>query len=188
MAKRNHQHKRLNGLNLDVLNETVSAIKREPDLGRCRFRATNRWTNASHNCTSVHAFYAAGQELKHKQKFRFQADEPPLLAGQDQAANPVEHLLHALASCVTTAMVAHAAVRGIVIHELESELEGDIDIRGFFGLANDVPKGFTNIRFNFRVKTDEPNLDRLKSLALFSPVYNTLTNGTKVDIQLRPKI
>jgi hypothetical protein len=28
-------------------------------------------------------------------------------------------------------MVAHAAVRGIRIDELESELEGDIDLRGF---------------------------------------------------------
>ena len=188
MATINHENKRVNGIKLDVLNETVSAIKSNPDLGRCRFRATNRWTSASHNCTTVRGFYAAGQELEHKQKFSLHADEPPLLAGRDQAANPVEHLLHALASCVTTATVAHAPVRGIVIHELESELEGDIDIRGFFGLANDVPKGFTNIRFNFRVKTDEPNLDRLKSLALFSPVYNTLTNGTKVDIQLHPKI
>ena len=44
----------------------------------------------------------------------------------------VEHLLHALASCVTMRMVAHAAVRGIEIQELESELEGDIDLSGFF--------------------------------------------------------
>ena len=32
-------------------------------------------------------------------------------------------------------------VRGIYIEELESELEGDIDLRGFLGLDADVPKG-----------------------------------------------
>jgi hypothetical protein len=46
-------------------------------------------------------------------------------------------------------MVAHAAVRGIEIQELESEFEGDIDLRGFLGLASDVPKGYTEIRVKF---------------------------------------
>ena len=83
-------------------------------------------------------------------------------------------------------MVAHAAIRGIEIQELESELEGDIDLRGFLGLA-DVPKGYTAIRVKFKVKTDENNLDTLKSLASFSPVYNSLINGVKVDIQVESK-
>lgn len=84
-------------------------------------------------------------------------------------------------------MVAHAAVKGIHIEELEAELEGDIDLRGFLGLDPKVPKGYTNIRVRFRVKTDEGNLQKLKTLAEFSPVYNTLTQGTKVDIQVEPK-
>ena len=45
-------------------------------------------------------------------------------------------------------MVAHAAVRGIEIEELESELEGDIDLRGFLGLAMDVPKEYTNSEYS----------------------------------------
>ena len=78
------------------------------------------------------------------------ADEPPILAGKDEAANPVEHLLHALASCVTTSIVAHAAVRGIEIEEIEAELEGDIDLNGFLGLDPDVPKGYSAIRVTYR--------------------------------------
>jgi uncharacterized OsmC-like protein len=58
----------------------------------------------------------------------------PIRSGEDQAPNPVEHLLNALAGCLTTAMVAHAAVRGIHIEELESEIEGDLDLRGYLGL------------------------------------------------------
>ena len=45
----------------------------------------------------------------------YDADEPVILAGNDEGANPVEHLLHSLASCLTTSMVAHAAVPGIEI-------------------------------------------------------------------------
>ncbi len=99
----------------------------------------------------------------------------------------MEHLLNALAGCVTTSRVAHAVVRGIEIQELESELEGDIDLRGFLGLASDVPKGYTAMRAKFKVKTDDKNNEALKSLASFSPVYNSLINGVKVDIQVEPK-
>ena len=115
------------------------------------------------------------------------ADEPPILAGNDDGANPVEHVLDALAECVTTSMVAHAAVRGIQIEELESELEGDIDLRGFLGLDPDVPKGYTDIRVKFKVKTEPENLEKLKSLAAFSPVFNTLTRGARVNIEVEPK-
>lgn len=175
---------RINGINLNVLKETVQAIQGDPDLGKCRFRARNTWIDANHNCTTISGFYGAKQENKHKQDFELHADEPPILAGNDDGANPVEHLLHALASCVTTSLVAHAAVKGIHIEELEAALEGDIDLRGFLGLDSKVPKGYTNIRVNFKVKTDSDNVEKLKRLAAFSPVYNTLIHGTKVDIQV----
>ena len=57
-------------------------------------------------------------------------------------------------------------------------------MNGYLGLDENVPKGFTAIRVKFRVKTNEENLDRLKELASFSPVYNTLLYGAKVDIGL----
>ncbi len=180
------KNKQVNGITLNALLETVNAVKNDPELGRCKFRATNRWVDAAHNCTTVKAFYAAKQEIDHKQKFELHCGEPAILAGEDDGANPVEHLLNALAGCVTTSMVAHAAVRGIEIQELESELEGDIDLSGFFGLA-DVPKGYTAIRVKFKVKTAEGNIEKLKSFASLSPVYNTLINGAKVDIQIEPK-
>ena len=177
----------VNGINMDVLKATVSAIQTDPELGKSRFRATNKWIDANHNCTTVTGFYGAKQDLAHKQPFELHADEPPILAGADEGANPVEHLLHALASCVTTSIVAHAAVKGIHIEELESHLEGDIDLRGFLGLDAKVPKGYTDIRVTFKVKTDEENLPKLKKLAEFSPVYNSLIHGTKVDITVERK-
>ena len=177
----------INGVNLEVLKETVRAIQADPELAKCRFRASNKWIDANHNCTTIRGFYGAKQEMVHKQEFHIHADEPPILAGTDEGANPVEILLSALASCVTTGIVAHAAVNGIHIEELESHLEGDIDLRGFLELDAKVPKGYTDIRVTFKVKTDTENLAKLRRYAQFSPVYNTLIHGTNVDIQIEPK-
>lgn len=177
----------VNGIDMDVLESTVNAIQHDPELGKCKFRVSNKWVSANHNCTTVTGFYGAKQEIAHKKPFELHADEPPILAGEDQGANPVEHLLNALAACVTTSMVDHAAVRGIHIEELESEIEGDIDLQGFLGLSKEVPKGFTDIRVKFKVKADVDNMERLKRLAEYSPVYNTIIHGANVDIQIEPK-
>lgn len=179
--------RRVNGVDLGKLMETVNAIKGEPELGACRFRARNTWMGGNHNRSTVAGFYGAKQEIPHKQTFTMDADEPAILAGNDEGANPVEHLLHALASCLTTSMVAHAAVRGIEIEELESELEGDIDLRGFLGLAMDVPKGYTNIRAKFRVKAKPEDVSRIRELAHFSPVFNTITRGANVEVDVALK-
>jgi uncharacterized OsmC-like protein len=176
----------INGIEMDVLQDTVDAIRGDPDLGASKFRVTNHWLGGNHNCSTVMDYYGAKQERHHKQTIELHADEPYLLAGHDEGANPVEHLLNALAACMTTSLVAHAAVRGINIQECESHVEGDIDLRGFLGLA-DVPKGFTSIRVTFHVKTDEANMRRLRNLAEFSPVYNTLMDGTDVDVKVEKK-
>ena len=177
----------LNGVDLDALSATVTAMKNEPELGISRFRASNTWLSGNHNRSTVKGFYGAKQEIAHKQIFTLDADEPRILAGNDEGANPVEHLLHALASCLTTSIVAHASVKGIEIEELEAELEGDIDLRGFLGLASDVPKGYTEIRARYRVKADPRDLPMIRQLARFSPVFNTITNSAPVDVQVELK-
>ena len=177
----------VNGVNLETLMGTVKAIEADPELGASRLRASNKWLSGNHNRTTVTGFYGAKQEIAHKQKFEMDADEPPILAGEDQAANPVEHLLHALASCVTTSLVAHAAVRGIHLEEVESELEGDIDLRGFLGLAEDVPRGYTDIRVKFKVKADPKDLKKLDELARYSPVFNTLMQSVPVSITVESR-
>lgn len=181
-----HTATTINGIDIETLQNTVHAVQQDPSLGKCKFRATNKWVGGAHNRSRIDDFYAAGEERNHQQPFELDADEPPMLAGEDQAPNPVEYLLTALAGCVTTSMIAHAAVRGIHVEELESELEGDIDLRGFLGLANDVPKGYTNIRIKFRAKADAENIAKLRKLAEFSPVYNTLMYGVNVDVAVEP--
>ncbi len=139
---------------INTLSGCKSTLKRgKNDAGGCQ------------NQTSITRFYSAEQEHIHPRTFTLYADEPPALGGNDTAPNPVQHLLNALAACMTTSMVCHAAVHGIKIEQLESELEGDIDLCGFLGLSDKTRKGYTNIAVRFKVKTDEQNMERLKKLA-----------------------
>ena len=177
----------VNGIDVNVLGGTVEAIRENSDLAKCKFRLRNTWMQGGHNRSTVGDFFGASQENSHQATFELDADEPPVLAGTDLAPNPVEHLLHALAGCMTSTLIYHAAIRGIQIDELECELEGDLDLRGFLGLSNDVSKGFTEIRVKFKVKADVDNMERLKRLTAYSPVFNTITQGANVDIQVEPK-
>lgn len=176
-----------NGVDMESLNKTVKAIQKEPELGKSTFRIRNKWVSGGHNQTTVGNFQSLGRNNSHQKEFQLHADEPSALGGTDLGANPVEHLLNALAACVTTSMVAHAAVRGIPVEAVESQVEGDIDLNGFLGLDPKTPKGFQNIRITFHIKAAEEDLPKLRKLAEFSPVYNTITHSANVDIQIQPK-
>jgi hypothetical protein len=89
---------KINGINIDQLLSTIDLLKEKPDLAKSKFRANNEWINGGHNQTTITGFYSAGQEISHTQRFVLDADEPPIMAGHDQAASPVEHLLNALAT------------------------------------------------------------------------------------------
>jgi uncharacterized OsmC-like protein len=174
----------VNGVNIEDVETLVGAVQADPGLANSRFRLTNKWISGGHNQSRITGFYSGGEDHAHLQEFVLDADEPPVLAGRDKGANPVEHLLNALVACLTTTLVYHAAVRGIQIRSLESEVEGDIDLRGFLGLSNDVRRGFQNIRVNFRIETDKENIETLKALSMLSPVFDTAKNGTNVGITI----
>lgn len=174
----------LNGVRLAELRETIRAVKSEPELAECRFRAKTRWKTANQNTTRIDDFYAAKEHMHHKQVFEIHADEPPLLAGDDAAPNPVEQLLSALGSCLTTSIVAHAAMRGIAIDALETEVEGDIDLSGYMGLSPDKPRGYRQVRVTFTCDSNASN-EQIEELARYSPVFNTVANGAPVSLEVR---
>ncbi|KJR97752.1 MAG: hypothetical protein VR65_22190 [Desulfobulbaceae bacterium BRH_c16a] len=179
--------KTVNGIDVGKLAETIQAIKETPSIADFKFRISNKWQGGGLNQTTVNASYGAGQEFPDREgKFTMQADEPPILLSGDQAANPVEHLLHALAACVTTSMVYHAAARKIPLEAVESHLEGELDLHGFLGLDPDVRKGFKNITFNVRLTGDlsEEQKQEVMSCSQFSPVFDMVTNTVPVTVKL----
>ena len=173
-----------NGVNVPQLMQTIQAIQQDPTLAQFQFRARNRWLGGTHNRAIVKDFYGAGKEDDLRtDPYVMDCDEPPVLTGKDEGANPVEYLLAALSGCVTTTMAVHAASRGIEIDSIEPKLEGDLDVRGFMGLSKDVPTGYQRIRITMKVKTDA-DAQKLKELAMFSPVYGTITRPTPVEIDI----
>ena len=174
----------INGVNVEQLGANISAIQGDTGLAKFQFRATNSWINGGHNRTTIKEFYGVGQEDTTRTKpFVLDADQPPVLLGEDHGANPVEFVLHALASCLTTSMVYHAATRGIRIDSIESRLEGDLDLRGFLDLSNDVRPGYENLRVQFTVKSDAP-AETLRELTKHSPVFDIVTNPVPVAISV----
>ena len=95
----------------------------------------------------------------------------------------MEYVLHALATCLTGTLVYHAAVQGIRIEAVESSYTGDMDVRGLFGLADDVRKGFDKVTVRMRVKS-EASAETLTELALYSPVYEMISRSLPVDFEL----
>lgn len=177
----------VNGVNVDELFNTIDTIKSAPVVAKFKFKAQNNWMGGGHNRTIINHFYGAQQNHERKEPYLLDADEPPLLLGKDKGPNPVEYALTALAACVTTSIVYHAAAKGITIRSMESRLEGDIDLHGFLGLRDDVPRGYKEIRMYVNIDADvsEERLEEIVKLGpTYSPVFDTITRAVPVSVQL----
>ncbi|MCC5832292.1 MAG: OsmC family protein [Chlamydiales bacterium] len=172
-----------NGVDVKALRETCDVLKKNPELGQSYFRVHNTWEEGGQNRVNVSNFYAAGEEQVRKTPYKLQADEPPALLGHDKGPNPVEYLLAALSSCMTTSIVYHAAARGIEIDSLESDFKGDLDLRGFLDLSKEVPKGYQKIEAIFRVKTDA-SVKEIEELYKFSPVYSMVSKSVPIEVKI----
>jgi uncharacterized OsmC-like protein len=177
----------VNGVDLDRLSGTISAVTADPALAKFQFRAGNRWIDGGHSRTTIKGFYGAGQEdVTRTQPFTVDSDEPPVLLGQNQAPNAGEFVLHALAACLTGSIVYHAAARGIVLDGLECTVEGDLDLHGFLGLDSNVRPGYDQIRVSIKAAGDfdDGQLAELDGLTRFSPVRDIVSNPVSVAIDV----
>ena len=177
----------VNGVDVDKLFGTIDAVKKNPVVATFRFRAGNQWLGGGHNRTKIGNYYGTGQDHERREPFVLDADEPPILLGKDQGPNPVEYALTALAACVTTSIVYHAAAKGVRINAMESRLEGDIDLQGFLGLRKDVPRGYKEIRMFVKIDADAPPEKLAEIVQLgptYSPVFDTITRAVPVKVAL----
>lgn len=177
----------LNGLDTKAAAETIEAIRNDASLARFQFRASNRWISGGENRSTIRDFYGAGREDESRtMAFEFTNGEPPVLLGNNEGANPVEFLLHALAGCVTTTFVLHAMARGIEIRSLSTKLEGEVDLRGLLGLDDSVSPGYEQIRILMDVDAacSEEELGDLMAYAQrHSPVCSTVCRPVPVIVE-----
>ena len=175
----------LNGVDTPTLFATINVVKSQPDLARFQFRATNQWIKGTHSRSRIETFYGAGGEHRHTGEIEFNADHPAVLVGGDAAPTPVEFLMHAIAGCITSGIGNIAAARGVTLTEVQSTVEGDIDLRGILGLSSEVRNGYNEMRVHFRIKGDaspEKLAEIVAQSQARSAVFDVLTNGTTVKV------
>ncbi|MBT4890175.1 MAG: OsmC family protein [Rhodospirillales bacterium] len=162
----------------------IGSIEEDTNYARFQWRTKGEWIDGGQCRSHIKNFYGGNAEdTTRKEAFTLDADEPTIAAGKNSAPNSMEHVLHALGTCLTGTLVYHAAVRGIEIGAVESSCEGDMDVRGLFGLSEDVRKGFSKITVNMRVKS-EASVEELTELALFSPVHDIISPSLPVEFSL----
>jgi uncharacterized OsmC-like protein len=171
----------INGVDVTALGQTIKAVQADASLGRFRFAANNRWLGGALNRSTIAAFHGVHRRHERREPFVYFNDEPPVLLGEDRGANPVEYVLHALAGCLTTTTVYHAAARGIAIDSIESALEGDIDVNGLLQTDPSVRSGYQQIRVTLRVRGDG-DAELLRKLCMLSPVLDTLSRPVDVRV------
>ncbi len=177
----------VNGVNVTQLFETIDNIKENTEIAKFNFRAQNKWIDGTENHTTVTDYYGACKTHTRSKPHVFVKDDPQILLGNDNGANPVEYLLAGLAGCITTSLVAYASAKGIKIDSIESTLEGDIDLQGLFQLDENVNPGYQGINISFKIESDAPEetLQELIELAKkVSPVVNTISRPTPVNVRL----
>ncbi len=177
----------VNGFDPQAITNIVGALSNDRALAKFQFRADNRWIGGGENRSTVQGFFGAGAEDRSRLRpFTLVNGEPPLLLGSNEGPNPGEYLLHALAGCVTTTTVMHAAARGIHVKSISTELSGDIDLQGLLDLDPSVAPGYRQITMKMDIEADcsDETLDELLAFVYaHSPVCDSLRRPVPVTIE-----
>lgn len=140
----------VNGIDTDALRGAAEAIAQDPAKGQTHWHVASYWRGGTRSDAKVTGFSLGGQTVP--RDFTISVDEPLELCGRNEYANPQEYLLAALNACMIVGYTALCALEGIELMELRIETEGDIDLRGFLGLAAGIPPGYEQLRYTVYIK------------------------------------
>jgi uncharacterized OsmC-like protein len=177
---------RVNGLDLPALGEVVEAIEKDASQAVVGFAVTTRWTGQTRSETIVDHFTMGGERIARSHKIV--ADEPCELLGADSAPNPQELLMAAFNACITVGYVAGAALKGIALDSLEIRTRGELDLRGFLGLSEEVAPGYEHIDYEVRIAGDgspEEFEEIHRTVMKTSPNYFNMSRPIRMNGTLR---
>lgn len=176
---------KINGFDTQGLKTMVDKVAAHETEGIARFQVATRWQGGTRSETSVNAYELGGR--KYSKNFKIVTDEPCELLGENCAPNPQEVLMAGLNACMTVGYVAGCSIRGIELESLEIETEGELNLRGFLGLDENVKPGYDELRYNVRIKgngTPQQFEEIHKTVMATSPNYWNMAN----PIQLVPQL
>lgn len=174
----------LNGWNVKAMTEAVEAVKQQPEAGKLSWRSRVTWDGGFGANVCTREIQQLGQVME--RRFTMRGDHPPELLGHNTGPTAVETLLAALGSCMAGTFAAQATARGVEIEALDIDVEGAIDLNGFFGLKPIRP-GLSDVRLSFRVKSDaDPEVLReiLSAAQALSPVCDSVTKPVGVEVRI----
>lgn len=176
----------LNGWDVAAVEEAIEGIREQPEAGKLTWRGRVRWDGGFGLDARSEEIEQLGEVLP--RHFTLRSDHPPELLGHNTGPTAVEALLSALGGCITGTYAAQATGRGVHLEELEVEVEGKIDLNGFFGLQP-VRPGLTDVRVRIRPRADaDPAiLEEIREATLkASPVYDSVAHPVSVEAMVVP--
>ena len=171
----------VNGIDTDAVHALIESVEVDPAKGMTHWRVANTWQGGTHSRAQVDGFMIGGGSVP--RHFSIDIDEPLELGGANGFANPQEHLLAALNACMIVGYTALCALQGIALNKLEITTEGDIDLRGFFGLDPTIDAGYPELRTRVVIAGDgtEDQFRKIHELVLTtSPNFNNVTRAVPV--------
>ena len=176
---------KLNGIDTEALKEVMGQVSKDPALGMVKFQVTTTWKGTTRSETVVQGYEIGGQRVNRRHAFII--DEPKELLGDDTSANPQEYLMGAMNACILNTYVIAAAMKGIRLDKVELETEGELDLRGFLGLAKNVIPGYKELKYKVRLKgngTREQYEEVHKAVVATSPNYYNMSHAIKLKTEL----
>jgi uncharacterized OsmC-like protein len=176
-----------NGVNTEALLGARAALTETPEGAQFKWRATNEWQRGTHSRSTVESFFGLGSEQSHVTTFSFDSDHPQVFASEDHGATPAEHLLVALAGCLTAGIAAVAQNREIQLRSVKATVEGDMDVLGILGGDPEVRNGFEGIRVHYEIDADATPEDIEALVAQSqkrSAVFDAVANPTNITVEV----
>jgi len=171
----------VNGIDTDAVQALIESVDADPAQGMTHWQVASTWQGGTHSRARVDSFAIGGTNVP--RRFSMDIDEPFELGGGNAYANPQEYLLAALNACMMVGYTALCALQGIALQKLEITTEGDIDLRGFFGLDPSVAPGYRELRTRVVIKGDgmKEQFQRIHELVLAtSPNFYNVTRAVSV--------
>lgn len=163
----------------ETLGGLIDAIRENPEMGKTVWKAETHWTTG---------FQSEALIPRPGGGHKVAMDEPKQVGGTDTAPNMVEMVLGAYGCCLITGYVAQAGLRGIDLQGVDINVEGDLDLQGFFGLSEDVPPGYTEVRAKVSLKAPDASEEEIQELhravVKTSPVGNIIAAPVKLTTEL----
>jgi uncharacterized OsmC-like protein len=157
----------------DVVARRLEFFKKKPEAAIYKPKVTSR---------HIKNLYTESMAREHLVK----SDYGEAAGGDNQAPNPIELLLAAMAACIEAAFYEFAVHEGFTINALTVDVEGTLDLRGLF-MLDDVSAGFKDLRYTFHIESPDDEA-RIRVLAekviAHCPVVDSLKNPTQVSGQI----